>query len=108
MNALLATGVDTGHLDPVGFATWTMARERLAPDIVMFGTLCLLVVSGILTPADGLMGFSNPAVATIGALFVCAAAIQETGALSLLASSSSDRSVVPSSRSRASSFRRPS
>ena len=85
MNALLTMGVDAwGTLILVGFATWTMARERLAPDIVMFGTLSLLVVSGILTPADGLMGFSNPAVATIGALFVCAAAIQETGALSLL------------------------
>ena len=32
-------------------------------------------------PAQGLAGFANPAVATIGALFVVAAAVQRTGAL---------------------------
>lgn len=65
-------------------ATLLMVLDRLGPDLVMFSGLCALVVVGVVTPAEALHGFSNPAVATIGVLFVCAAAIKETGALGLI------------------------
>ncbi len=65
-------------------ATFLMIRNRLGPDLLMFSGLCALVVTGVISPAEALHGFSNPAVATIGVLFVCAAAIKETGALGLI------------------------
>lgn len=68
----------------VAIATATMARDRLGPDLVMFGALSVLVVSGVLEPVRALQGFSNPALATIAVLFVCAAALRETGALTLI------------------------
>ncbi|MEO0603792.1 MAG: SLC13 family permease, partial [Myxococcota bacterium] len=76
----------------VGGATLTMARERLAPDVVMFGALCVLVVTGVLTPTAALSGFSHPAVFTIGVLLVVAGAVQETGALKMVQGSLFGRS----------------
>lgn len=67
-------------------ATLLMVLDRLGPDLVMFSGLCALVVAGVVTPTEALHGFSNPAVATIGVLFVCAAVIKETGALGLVSS----------------------
>jgi len=68
----------------VGAATVTMARERFAPDIVMFGALCVLVVAGVIAPGEALVGFAHPAVFTIGVLLVVAGAVQETGALRMV------------------------
>lgn len=61
-----------------------MVRERLGPDLVMFSGLCVLVVGGVLSPEEAIAGFSETAVVTIAVLFVCAAAMQETGALRLV------------------------
>ena len=49
-------------------ATLLMVADRLGPDLVMFSGLCVLVVAGVVSPSEGLQGFSNPAVATIGVL----------------------------------------
>lgn len=78
----------------VAGATLTMARERLGPDLVMFGGLSVLVVTGVLPIADALQGFAQPAVATIGVLLVVAGAVQETGALKLVGSAILGRSKV--------------
>ncbi len=67
-------------------ATILMVADRLGPDLVMFSGLCVLVVAGVVSPNEALHGFSNPAVATIGVLFICAAAVKETGALGLVSS----------------------
>jgi len=60
-----------------------MIRQIAAPDLVLMAALFLLAAAGILTPAETFQGFSNPAVATIGALFIVSAALRETGALEL-------------------------
>ena len=65
-------------------ATVTMARDRLGPDLVMFGGLCVLVVGRVVSPSQALEGFASPSLATIAVLFVCAAALRETGALSMI------------------------
>ncbi|MFT4625718.1 MAG: di/tricarboxylate transporter [Myxococcota bacterium] len=70
----------------VAAVTVTMAREKLGPDLAMFGGLCVLTVAGVLTPTEALQGFAMPAVATIGVLFVCATAVRETGGLTLVSS----------------------
>ena len=58
-----------------------LVREVLGPDIVVFIALGVLVCSGILTPREAVIGFSNKGMLTVAILFVVAAAIQNTGAL---------------------------
>ncbi len=60
-----------------------MVREIAAPDIVMMAALFARAAAGILTPGETFAGFANPAVATIGALFMVSAALRETGALDM-------------------------
>ena len=50
-------------------AVIAMAREWLEPPLALGGALGLLLIGGVITPAEGLAGFSNPAVATV-ALFI--------------------------------------
>lgn len=67
----------------VVLALAAMVRQIAAPDLVLMAALFSLAVVGILTPGETFEGFSNPAVATIGALFIVSAALRETGALDL-------------------------
>ena len=60
-----------------------MVREVAPPDLVLMAALFSLAAAGVLTPAETFAGFANPAVATIGALFMISAALRETGALDL-------------------------
>ncbi|MHC4474820.1 MAG: SLC13 family permease [Planctomycetota bacterium] len=54
---------------------------RVSPDALLLGAAVLVALAGIITPEQALMGFSNQAVLTVGALYVIAAAMRETGAL---------------------------
>ncbi len=67
-------------------ATLLMAFERLGPDLVMFCAIAVLVVAGVITPEQALVGFSRPETVTVGVLFVVAAAMEETGAIHRLSS----------------------
>ncbi len=60
-----------------------MVRGIGAPDLVLMGGLFLLALCGVLTPEETFSGFANPAMATVGALFILSAAMRETGALEL-------------------------
>ncbi|MCG8422039.1 MAG: SLC13 family permease [Proteobacteria bacterium] len=53
----------------------------LAADAIFVLGLIGLLMGGVLTVEDALAGFANPAVATIGVLYVVATALQETGAV---------------------------
>ena len=59
----------------------TMAFNLAGPDLVLVGGLALLLAFGIIDPSEAFVGFSNPAIVTIGALFVVAAGVKETGGL---------------------------
>lgn len=65
-------------------AAGAMLAERLAPEVAMFCALGVLVWTGVLEPGQAFEGFSEPAVLTIGLLFVCAGALQHTGVLDRL------------------------
>jgi di/tricarboxylate transporter len=67
----------------VVIALAAMIMQLAAPDLVLMAALMSLAVVGVLTPTETFTGFSNPVVATIGALFMVAAALRETGALDL-------------------------
>lgn len=62
----------------------TMLRTMIAPDMVLLGGLAILLVLGVVSPAEGLSGFSNEGVATIAALFVVAEGLRQTGGLSFV------------------------
>ena len=57
----------------------------LTPDIIMLGAVVVLMAVGILTPELALSGMSDPGVLSIGALFVVAAGMQETGGINWVA-----------------------
>src|SRR5690606_25067737 len=58
------------------------ASEKLSLDIVALLVLTSLAVSGLLDTGQALSGFSNPATITVAAMFVLAAGLQNSGALS--------------------------
>ncbi len=58
-----------------------MIRDVLPPTGAILGALVLLLLAGIVSPAEALSGFSNPAPITVAALYVVARAVEKTGAL---------------------------
>ncbi len=58
-----------------------LALEWAGTDVVLFGALSVLMLSGVITPTEAFSGFSNTAMLTVAILFVVSAAIQNTGAL---------------------------
>ncbi|MBX3291815.1 MAG: SLC13 family permease [Acidobacteria bacterium] len=58
--------------------------EKLRVDLVALVVMGLLLLSGIITPQQGLAGFSNAATLTVGAMFVLSAGLFKTGAVSFL------------------------
>jgi di/tricarboxylate transporter len=56
-----------------------------SPDMLLLGGMVLVALAGIVTPEELLVGFSNPGMLTVAALFVVAAALRETAALDRLA-----------------------
>lgn len=58
--------------------------EILRPDLVALIVLVLLVVFGLVTPGDALLGFSNPAVVAIWAMFILSSGLARTGVASFL------------------------
>ncbi len=62
-------------------AIFLIVREVAPPDAMLFAALVAFMAAGVVTPEQGLAGFGNPAVATIGALFIVAAGMRSTGVL---------------------------
>ena len=60
-----------------------MMREFAGPDLIMMAALFTIAAAGILTPEETFLGFANPALAAVGALFVVSAGLRETGALEM-------------------------
>jgi len=71
-----------------------MLRDWLRVEMAFLGGLGAVLFAGVITPDQAFTGFSNPAVLTVGSLFVVAAGVQRTGALSFL-----DRIIFSRSRS---------
>jgi di/tricarboxylate transporter len=71
---------------------FTLMFTRIGPDLVMLAALTVLITIDALSEkvhifgktTDALAGFANEGVITVGLLFVVAAAIRETGAMSSL------------------------
>ena len=56
-------------------------RRGVPTDLLFLGGVVALTTLGVLSPKEALAGFANPAVLTIGALFVVSAGLRATGVL---------------------------
>jgi len=61
-----------------------IALGRAQADIIVVGALMILLVAGVVSPAEAAAGFGHPAVLTIAFLYVVAAGLQETGAIGFM------------------------
>jgi di/tricarboxylate transporter len=60
---------------------YLLARDLIAPAVAILGAVIVLLVIGVVSPADAFQGFSNPAPITVAAMYVLARAVEKTGAL---------------------------
>ncbi|MCB0782529.1 MAG: anion permease, partial [Flavobacteriales bacterium] len=58
--------------------------EKLSIDLVALLIVAVLVLTGVISPQDGVAGFSNSATLTVAFMFVLSAALLRTGALATL------------------------
>lgn len=59
----------------------TLVRGRVAPSAVVFAGAVAVLVAGVIDADQAFSGFSNPAPITVAALYVLAAGVEKTGAL---------------------------
>lgn len=59
--------------------------EKLSVDLVAMLAMLTLVLTGVISPQEGIAGFSNSATITVAFMFVLSAALLKTGALQSLA-----------------------
>jgi len=62
-----------------------MVWEKISLDIVAMLAFSVLLVTGILTPAEAFRVFSNDAAITVAAMFVLSAALERTGVIESIA-----------------------
>ncbi|MDH3446372.1 MAG: SLC13 family permease, partial [Deltaproteobacteria bacterium] len=60
--------------------------EKLSVDVIAVVIMSTLLVTQIITPDEGISGFSNRATITVAAMFIISAALFKTGAVSYLGS----------------------
>lgn len=58
-----------------------MVRDLLPPAAALLSAVIVLLLVGVITPAEAFGGFSNPAPITVAALYIVARAVEKTGAL---------------------------
>jgi len=61
------------------------ATELISIDLVAISGIAVLIITGVITPQQGIEGFSNKATITVAFMFVLSAALLKTGALQYLA-----------------------
>lgn len=65
----------------VGVTIVALVRDVARPDIVLLGSLGMLLLAGIVSPERAFRGFAHPAVLTIASLFVVAEGVRRSEAL---------------------------
>ena len=65
----------------LGLCLILLVSSKISADLILFGGLALLIISGIVPTGLALEGFSNEGMLTIAALYVVAAGLKETGAI---------------------------
>ncbi len=68
----------------LALAVFLFVTEKLRVDLVALLVMALLLLSRIITPEQGISGFSNAATVTVASMFVLSAGLFKTGAVSFL------------------------
>jgi di/tricarboxylate transporter len=63
---------------------YLLISEKIPIDLTAIAIMVALMVTGILTPGEAVAGFSNPAVITVGAMFLISRAMVRTGTVSAI------------------------
>jgi di/tricarboxylate transporter len=79
MSILLTLGV-------VVLALIFFVGEWLPVDVTAIGVMLLLMLLGLVTPEEGISGFSNSATITVMAMFILSAGIARTGVIQIISS----------------------
>lgn len=66
------------------FCLVLLIATSISAEVVFLGGLTILIISGAMSPEEALVGFSNQGMLTVGALYVVAAGLKETGAIQLV------------------------
>jgi di/tricarboxylate transporter len=66
------------------------ATEKLSVDVIALLIMGALLLFGIVSPDEGISGFSNKATVTVAAMFIISAGLFKTGAVSYLGKITSD------------------
>jgi di/tricarboxylate transporter len=61
-----------------------LITERLPVDLTSIGIMVALILTGILTPKEAIAGFANPAVITVGSMFLISKGMIRTGAVGFI------------------------
>ncbi|MCB1310085.1 MAG: hypothetical protein KDK30_17995, partial [Leptospiraceae bacterium] len=62
-----------------------LTRNVSSPDVLFVGAIVVLAAAGVITPQEAFSGFANPAVITVGMLFIVSATLRETGVINGIA-----------------------
>lgn len=66
--------------------TVLLVLETADTALILFGTMMVFVITGIITPAEAFTGFSNQGMLAIGFLYILAYSVQSTGILNSIGS----------------------
>jgi di/tricarboxylate transporter len=66
------------------FALILLVTEKIPIDLTAIGIMVALIVTRILSPGEAVAGFANPAVITVGAMFLISRAMIRTGAVGFI------------------------
>jgi di/tricarboxylate transporter len=61
-----------------------LITEKLPVDLTAIGVMVVLMTTGILSPLEAVAGFANPAVITVGAMFLISKSMIRTGAVGFI------------------------
>ncbi|MDD4275336.1 MAG: SLC13 family permease [Desulfobacter postgatei] len=61
-----------------------LISEKISVDKTAIGIMVLLALTGILSPSETVAGFANPAVITVGSMFLLSHGLIRTGAVGFL------------------------
>ena len=64
-------------------AIFLFVTDYVSYDVAAIIIMVCLLASGILSPREGLSGFSNPATVTVAAMFILSEGVRRTGILNV-------------------------
>jgi di/tricarboxylate transporter len=58
-----------------------LASNRFSPDMILMAGLTLLLLTGVISPSEALVGFSNEGMVTVAVLYIVITGFRETGGI---------------------------